>query len=144
MKKCSLANCPAEIETVDGLCVSHDARCAKDFARRFPLGGDSVQVESWRATWMQMVDAELLNAKSAAPEPSKGYSNYASRPVNLPESATKAGQAALDKRAKEQNKLEAQLALDVADYARGRRMELELELKTKRAVAARTERNGVK
>lgn len=90
---------------------------------------------SWRATWLQMVDNELLNAMTLPPEPPKSSYFKPHPPIVMPQEAYRAGQAKLAANAVERKKLEAQLDSDVADYRRGRRMELELELKTKSAAA---------
>lgn len=110
-------------------------------------------VKSWQNTWLMMVDMELLHAGHGggqrvretkegyvpevdpnAPRPSVvGITPVPAMRTPPPESATRAGQAAIAKREAEQQLLERQLAADRAEYDRGRRMELELELKTKRA-----------
>lgn len=116
----------------------------------------SSREKSWQATWLQMVDLELLNEgmggqkgtwekrdgvevwvpEGSTPRPS--YPGYARLPSgSLPEEAYPEGQAAIAKRNAEQRRLEQQLAADAAEYQRGRRMELELELKTKRLVEQR-------
>lgn len=123
------------------LCAQHTARHRTAFKHHFSKSPsvrefDSNAVsekaaESWFATWVQMVDLEMQNELKAPPEPAK--SSYFTYPkVTVPAHATKAGQAALKIQAKEQDLLESQLAMDVADYARGRRMELEYELREKR------------
>jgi hypothetical protein len=83
------------------------------------------------------MDEELLNELTAPPSPPKPYPGYTLPPIVLPEHATRAGQAAIAKRNREQAALEAQLKSDVEEYARGRRMELELELRTKRETEKR-------
>lgn len=114
-------------------------------------------VKSWQNTWLQMVDLELLHAghgggqrvretkdgyvpevDSNAPRPSvTGITPVPAARTALPERATRDGQAAIAKREAEQQLLERRLAADRAEFDRGRRMELELELKTKRAVEIR-------
>lgn len=82
-----------------------------------------------------MVDLEMQNALVAPPEPppEPPKSSYFIYPkVTLPPTATKAGQVQAKRELKEMDLLEAQLALDVVEYTRGRRMELEFELREKR------------
>jgi hypothetical protein len=109
---------------------------------------------TFMSTWIQMVDAELLNSGVGAqkgvmsvdgvwvPEgteaPRPSYPGYTPRKAGpLPEHATKAGQAAIAKRQAEQELLERKLAAETAEFNRGQRQVLELELKTRRAAEAR-------
>lgn len=120
----------------------------------------SAREQSWLATWLQMIDNEILNNPlskffgaekgkwsddgktwipegSAAPRPS-AYPGYVTKPRDpLPEHATRAGQAAIAKRAAEQDLLERRLAAEIADFQRGQRQVLELELKVKREAELR-------
>lgn len=100
-------------------------------------------VKSWMSTWLQMVDLEMLNAGNGTQEglllspPKPSVSITPVKRTDLPEHATREGQAAIQKREAEQQLLEKKLAADRAEYERGRRMELELELKTKREAELR-------
>ncbi len=124
------------------LCKVHRDRYRKAYGRHWHSHGSHVGEEgryaSWVATWLQQVDEELLNELSLPPERTKpSYPGYSLPPVVLPEEATRAGQTAIATRGNEQAALEAQLKADISDYARGRRMELEHELKMKRIEAER-------
>jgi hypothetical protein len=106
---------------------------------------------------MQMIDLELLNSgqggqkgrwetvdglevwvpeSGARPTPRPSYPGYPQKRAELPEHATREGQARIAKREAEQQLLEQRLAAETAEFHRGQRMVLELELKTKRATEA--------
>lgn len=99
-------------------------------------------VVSWQSSWLQMVEAEVLNDghdQVGVKPPSVSSYSKPGKPLALPEHATRAGQAAIARRRTEDDELEKKLQADATEYQRGRRMELELELRTKRRVAARKE-----
>lgn len=117
---------------------------------------NNAKIKSWVATWVQMVDLELLNSGSGlgvqkgrlsetgefVPDGAEvrlpSYPSYAKKKeAPLPEHATRAGQAAITKRVAEQELLERRLAAESADFIKGQRQVLELELKTKRAAELR-------
>lgn len=151
------------------LCAAHGKRYAEEFHRHFsPMVArlsrrwqiarrqtlarvEAVLSEmdremrrrSWQATWLQMVDLELLNSgegllvtkgrMGANGEFMADGAEVPPRPsatrLALPEHATRAGQAAIAARAADAAQVERQLAADVDAYAKGRRMELEYELR---------------
>jgi len=76
--------------------------------------------------------AELINELSLPTERPKPYPGYTLPKIKLPEEATRLGQVQIAVRDMEQAALELQLVQDIAEYSRGRRMELEHELKMKR------------
>jgi hypothetical protein len=145
------------------LCRAHGSRQRVDFwhhCGKLKQALGPAQQRSWQATWLQMVDLELLNVGIGAqrgdwkmidgvdvwvpigtePRPSQpaSYPHYSARPPGpLPEHATKAGQAAIAKRLAEQELLERKLAAEISDFSRGQRQVLELELKVKRATEAK-------
>lgn len=120
------------------LCPPHRVRYGKAYARHWHQKshlGDEKRYASWVATWLQQMDLELINEYVLPPERPRPYPGYDLPPIVLPEEATRPGQTAIAKRNKEQAAMERQLAQDIADYSRGRRMELEHELKMKRIEA---------
>lgn len=160
------------------LCAPHAARYAREYDRHFKpivlrlarrwlvrngiakdrVGavleemGNEARLLSWQATWLQMVDLELLQAGGALgsskvdegppkPKPSVGQR------AQLPEHATRAGQAAIAARAADAAQVDQQLQADLQAYAKGRRMELEHDLRVQRreeAVARAKQRKGAK
>lgn len=113
----------------------------------------TARTKSWVATWVQMVDLELLNDPSvkkvlgaqkvklsesgewvpddgAKPSSFPAYAKKKEGP--LPEGATRAGQAAIAKRAAEEEALTKKLHADTVEFARGQRQLLEFELKGRR------------
>jgi hypothetical protein len=129
-------------------CEPHQDRYLKAERRRLRAAKSmsAPHAATFISTWVQMVDAELLNSGVGAqsfdgvwvPEgtepPRPSYPGYTPRKAGpLPEHATRAGQAAIAKRAAERDLLERKLAAETADFNRGQRQVLELELKTKRA-----------
>lgn len=147
------------------LCRVHGARQRADFwyhCGKLKRALGPAQQRSWQATWIQVIDLELLHsgegaqsqkgdwkmvdgvdvwvpAGSEAPRPS--YPGYAVKKADpLPEHATRAGKAAIAKRIAEQELLERRLAAETADFNRGQRQVLELELKVKRETEARRRR----
>jgi hypothetical protein len=117
---------------------------------------DEMHTASWQATWVQMVDLELLNqghggqrgrwetvdgaevwVPEGEPKPRPSYPGYPRKaPERLPEAAYPEGQRAIAKRVAEQQLLEQRLAAETEAFQRGQRQVLELELKTKRATEA--------
>lgn len=131
--KCLIRHCsePRDPRSLH-FCVLHGDRYIVDHRAHFDARAVTKAIsDSWLATWIQMVDLELQNALVAPPAPPK--SSYFTYPkISLPLVATKAGQVQVKRELKEMDLLEAQLALDVVEYTRGRRMELEYELREKR------------
>lgn len=130
----------------------------------FDESAKASRLMSWQATWVQMVDLELLNSGNAlgtqkgrwqtidgeevwvpdgstprpsAPRPSAPPGSVKERYARLPEEATDAGKAAIAKRQAEENLLEQRLRHETAEFAKGQRQVLELELKMKREAERR-------
>mgnify|MGYP001314917146 CR=1 FL=1 len=148
MVKCSIPRCGQESTEAQKcllkLCKPHQDRYLKAERRRLSAAKSmsAASAVTFVSTWVQMVDLELFNSIVAPPpEPrpsSPSYPGYAPRKIDpLPEQATRAGQVAIAKREAEQQLLERQLAAETADFNRGQRQVLEVELKVRRATEAK-------
>lgn len=169
--KCTIPRCGEQSEGASerdqkhvppplALCTPHQNRYRNDYrlhCSSFRQSHTEAQARSWQATWIQMVDLEMLNVGIGAqrgewatvdgvdvwvPEgtaaPNASYPHYKARkPDPLPEHAYRSGQAAIAKREAEQQLLERKLAAETQEFNRGQRQVLELELKTKRATESR-------